>query len=116
MAKEGKYNLFYKDFDSVREIVRSAFLYGGYSKADYCALTGISPRKYEDCARFMREVFGDSYAYVNEGKEKYARLNYKAFETAANPLARAAAFRGFTYNDFNCYFHALDLLVDKPSG
>ena len=116
MAKEGKYNLFYKDFDSVREIVRSAFLYGGYSKADYCALTGISPRKYEDCTRFMREVFGDSYAYVNEGKEKYARLNYKAFETATNPLAHAAAFRGFTCNDLNCYFHALDLLTDKPDG
>lgn len=116
MAKEGKYNLFYKDFDSVRDIVRSAFLYGGYSKADYCALTGISTRKYEDCIRFMREAFGDNYAYDNVGKEKYARLNYKAFETAANPLARAAAFRGFTYNDFNCYFHALDLLSDKLGG
>lgn len=116
MAKEGKYNLFYKDFDSVRHIIRSAFLYGGYSKADYCALTGISARKYEDCLRFMREVFGDNYAYVNEGKEKYARLNYKAFETATNPLARSAAFMGFTYNDFNCYFHVLDLLTDHPEG
>lgn len=116
MAKKGKYNLFYKDFDSVRNIVRSAFLYGGYSKADYCALTGISSRKYEDCARFMLTVFGSNYVYENKGKEKYARLNYKAFETAANPLAKAAAFRGFTCNDFNCYFHALDLLTDKFDG
>lgn len=121
MGKDGvyknKYNLFFKDFDSIRDIVRSAFLYGGYSKADYCKLNGISPRKYEDAVRFMQAVFGeDYYTYENKGKEKYATLNYKALENCANPLARIAFFKGFTENDFNCYFYALDILSDKPDG
>lgn len=112
-----KYNLFFKDFDSVRDIIRSAFLYGGYSKADYCNLTGISPRKYEDTIRFMKAVFGEDYCtYENKGKEKYARLNYKAFEDSANPLAKVAFFKGFTENDFNCYFYVLDILSGKPDG
>jgi len=112
-----KYNLFFKNFDSVRDIVRSAFLYGGYSKADYCKLTGISPRKYEDTVRFMQAVFGeDYYTYGNKGKEKYARLNYKSFENCGNPLAKVAFFKGFSGNDFNCYFLAHDLLSEKPEG
>lgn len=112
-----KYNLFFKDFDSVRDIVRSSFLYGGYSKADYCKLTGISPRKYEDAVRFMQAVFGEDYcSYENKGKEKYVRLNYKAFENCVNPLARVAFFKGFTENDYNCYFYVLDILSDKPNG
>lgn len=114
---KSKYNLFFKDFESVRDIVRSAFLYGGYSKADYCGLTGISPRKYEDGIRFMQAVFGENYCtYEKKGREKYARLNYKAFESCTNPLTRVAFFMGFTNNDFNCYFYALDILCGNQEG
>ena len=68
---KNKYNLFFKHFDSIRDIVRNAFLFGGYSKADYCNLTGISPRKYEDVIRLMQAVFGEDYCtYENKGKEK----------------------------------------------
>lgn len=121
VGKEGrhkkKFNLFFKDFESVRDIVRSAFLYGGYSKKDYCKLVGISMRKYEDTLRFMQAVFAaDYFSYQNKGKEKYAALNYKAFEDCTNPLARLAFFKGFTENDFNCYFYLLDILSEHLEG
>jgi len=116
MAHINKYNLFYRNFDSVRHIVRSAFLYGGYSKFDYCNLTGISPRKYEDITRFMRAVFGDDYNYNNKGKEKYAKLNYKAFEGSSNPLAKVAFYKTFTANDYNCFFYILDIMCVNKQG
>lgn len=111
MAKN-KYNNFIKSYDTIRDTLRTIFLYGSYSREDF-TLKQISGRKYDNERRrilnFLRDDVIDDFSY--QGNSKTVRIVYNKYEHLGNFLAESFLTKTFTRNDVILYFLILQVLT-----
>lgn len=115
MAK-GKYNNFIKSYDTIRDTLRTMFLYGSYSREDF-TLKQISGRKYDNERRrilnYLRDDVIDDFSY--QGNSKTVRIVYNKYEHLGNFLAESFLTKTFTRNDVILYFLILQVLTVNES-
>ncbi len=111
--KAGQYNYFYRSMDKVRNIARLSYVYGGYSKKDFCELVDISPRTYEDNMRRIRDLLGDNFEEHFNSKNKYSTLNNLGGSKVNNFLINLYYYNSFTEKAFCIFLKTLDIESDK---
>ena len=102
------YSELIKNFNGIRDYIRSFYVYGFYHRNDY---RQKSARSYDNERRRVESWFGDymTFGQDNEGRRFYISVDSRAIQE--NPLYRAFRTKSFTDKDIMLHFHILDILT-----
>ena len=101
-----------KNFDRIRDYMRSFFLYGFKVRSDF---QGKSGRTYDNERRRIENYLSGYIQadYTCKGKQVSIRVDSKRLQS--NPLYAAWKSRSFTDNDLLFHFFLLDILSDNSA-
>ncbi|MBQ7594800.1 MAG: winged helix-turn-helix transcriptional regulator [Synergistaceae bacterium] len=102
------YSELIKNFNGIRDYIRSFYVYGFNHRNDY---TQKSTRSYDNERRRVESWLGDymTFGQDNEGRRFYISVDSRAIPE--NPLYRAFRTKSFTDKDIMLHFHILDILA-----
>ena len=106
------YSELIKNFNGIRDYIRSFYVYGFNHRNDY---TQKSARSYDNERRRVESWLGDymTFGQDNEGRRFYISVDSRAIPE--NPLYRAFRTKSFTDKDIMLHFHILDILTSVES-
>ena len=106
------YSELIKNFNGIRDYIRSFYVYGFNHRNDY---KQKSARSYDNERRRVESWLGDymTFGQDNEGRRFYISVDSRAIPE--NPLYRAFRTKSFTDNDIMLHFHILDILAGVES-
>lgn len=106
---KSNFNYFYKNYDTIRIILRKIYLYGCYNRNDYKKI--VSPRKFDNELKRITMMFNSDKLFQSyKGKSKYTVINYDYFNNNRNILINSYYAKAFKENEFILYFLILQLL------
>lgn len=107
------FNYFYKQFETIRIIIRRLYLYGCYSRDDFKNI--VSGRKFDNELKRAKMVLSpDNIVQTYKGKSKYTSINHDYFIEENNILYNTYLAKAFKQNEFLLYFYILQTLDDIP--
>ena len=103
------YSELIKDFNRIRDYLRSFYVYGFRHRDDY---TQKSARSYDNERRRIESWLGDymSFGQDKDGKRVFLSVDSRAIPE--NPLYRAFRAKSVTDTDIMLHFHIQDILKD----
>ena len=103
------FNYFYKQFETIRIIIRRLYLYGCYSRDDFKNI--VSGRKFDNELKRAKMVLSpDNIVQTYKGKSKYTSINHDYFIEENNILYNTYLAKAFKQNEFLLYFYILQTL------
>ena len=103
------YNELIKNFNIIREYMRSFYVYGFSSREEYDKKSG---RTYDDAKRRIESYLADHIQYRQNSEGKRVFISVDTRSTVHNPLYQAFKAKSFTDGDITLYFIVFDILND----
>ncbi len=109
------YSELIKDINRIRSYIRDFYVYGLYSREEFAAAYGISPRSYDNERRRVESWMQEYLKFYQNASGKKVFLSVDGNTIFSNPLYRAFKAKSFTKNDVLLHFILMDLFSDgKP--
>ena len=106
------YHELIKNFDSVREYIRSFYVYGFRRREEY---SEKSARSYDNERRRVESWLGQYMSFGQDAQGRRVFLSVNSRAIPENPLYRAFRAKSFTDRDIMLHFHLMDMLM-APEG
>lgn len=107
------FNLFLRDFDSIRDIFRYVFLYGCYDRYQFNNLTGYSKETYENHIKRFKKIVDDKcFSEDRKNRKQIISLKYNRYYNMFDYLMKSYNLRTFNKQDINLYFIILDIFYN----
>ena len=103
------YNELIKNFNIIREYMRSFYVYGFSSREEYDKKSG---RTYDDAKRRIESYLSDYIQYWQNSEGKRVFISVDTRSTVHNPLYQAFKAKSFTDGDITLFFIVFDILHD----
>ena len=104
------YSELIKNFNSIREYLRSFYVYGFRYRSEYDIK---SVRSYDNERRRVESWLGDYMTFSQDAEGRRVFLSVDSRVLPENPLYRAFRAKTFTDRDIMLHFHLLDILSDS---
>ena len=107
------FNYFYKQFETIRVMIRQLYLYGCYNRSDYKSI--VSGRKFDNELKRAKMVLNPNNIVQSfKGKTKYTSIVHDYFSENQNVLADTYLAKAFNKNEFILYFYIMQSLRYEP--
>ena len=106
------YSELIKDINRIRPYIRDFYVYGLYTRDEYAARYGISPRSYDNERRRVESWMQEYLDFYQNSSGKKVFLSVDGSQILHNPLYRAFKAKSFTKNDVLLHFFLMDLFSD----
>ena len=106
------YSELIKDINRIRSYIRDFYVYGLYSREEFAAVYGISPRSYDNERRRVESWMQEYLKFYQNSSGKKVFLSVDGNTIFCNPLYRAFKAKSFTKNDVLLHFILMDLFAD----
>ena len=103
------YHELIKNFNIIREYMRSFYVYGFSSREEYDKKSG---RTYDDAKRRIESYLFDYIQYRQDSEGKRVFISVDTRSTVHNPLYQAFKAKSFTDGDITIFFIVFDILYD----
>lgn len=101
------YSELIKNFEKIRDYMRSFYVYGFKSRSEFDAK---SARSYDNERRRCESWLGEAMSFRQDAAGKRVFLSVDSRRVARNPLYRAFKAKSFTDRDVTLHFYILDIL------